>query len=90
MAHIRSANGKFHVQHNARIVGTFDSKEEAKDFIKNRKNPNIYQERVEAAQEKAAKQAAEKAEAQKAKKAAARKIKAAEKAAVKAAAKKKK
>ena len=60
MAHIRSANGKFHVQHNARIVGNFDSKEEAKDFIKNRKNPNIYQERVEAAQEKAAKQAAEK------------------------------
>lgn len=53
MAHIRSANGKFHVQHNARIVGTFESKEQAKDFIKNRKNPNIYQERAEAAKAKA-------------------------------------
>lgn len=53
MAHIRSANGKFHVQHNARIVGTFESKEQAKDFIKNRKNPNIYQERAEEAKAKA-------------------------------------
>lgn len=56
MAHIRSANGKFHVQHNARIVGTFESKEQAKDFIKNRKNPNIYQERAEEAKAKAEKQ----------------------------------
>lgn len=90
MAHIRSANGKFHVQHNARIVGTFDSKEQAKDFIKNRKNPNIYQERVEEAKAKAEKEAAEKVAKAKAEKAAKAKAARAAKAAAKKAATKKK
>ncbi len=54
MAHITTSGNKHHVFHNARLIGTFDSTDEAKEFIKNRNNPNIYQERVEAAKEKAA------------------------------------
>jgi hypothetical protein len=39
MAHITSANGKFIVKHNARVVETFETKAQALDFMKTGKHP---------------------------------------------------
>ena len=53
MAHITSANGKFHVHHNARHVGTFPTKQEALDYIKSRRHPKINEERLAEVQQRA-------------------------------------
>ena len=62
MAHIRQGGeNQFHVQHNARIVSTFPTADEAREFIKAGKFPKINEERLAEAQA----QAAEKAEVMK-------------------------